>query len=137
MWCVKASTDIHGVTVDTDALSPTTPLVSFRSNNDDGGFSFWIGRLTVPLTRCKKGFTGVDGTKFKKGNQHVCVQHLERTPSDSPHVFTLSKTETYVYPHSVFTCTTLPKMCRGNTVVLSDTEVNDIQQKLQQFLQTS
>ena len=90
------STDIHGVTVDTDAMSLTTPLVVFRSNNDNSGFSFWIGRLTEPLTRCEKGFTGVDDIKFKKGNQHVCVQYLERTPSSSSHVFTLSKTETYV-----------------------------------------
>ena len=71
MWCVKVSSDIQEVTVDTDTLSPTTPLVAFRSNNDDGGFSFWLGRLTESLTRCEKGFTGVDGSKFKKGDQHV------------------------------------------------------------------
>ena len=136
MWCVKASPDIHGVTVDTDTLPPTTPLVTFHSSNDDGGFSFWLGRLTESLTRCEKGFTGVDGAKFKKGDQHVCIQHLERTPPDSPHVFTLSKTETFVHPHSVFTCTVLPKTHRGNMVVLSNEEVTDIQQKVQEFLQT-
>ena len=133
MWCVKASSDIHGVTVDTGSLSPTTPLVSFGANEDDCGFSFWLGRLTEPLTRCENGFTGVDGSRFKKGDQHVCLQHLERTPPDSPNVFTLSKTETYVHTHSVFTCTILPKTRMGNTVMLSDSEVMDIQNKLQEF----
>ena len=68
---MKASSDIHGVTVDTDTLPPTTPLVAFRSSNDDDGFSFWLGRLTESLTRCEKGFTDADGVKFKKGDQHV------------------------------------------------------------------
>ena len=35
---------------------------------------------------------------------HVCVQYLDRTPPESPHVFTLSESEVYVRASSVFYC---------------------------------
>ena len=65
---------------------------------------------------------------------HVCVQHLERTPPDSPFAFVLSSTEVYVDVKSVFACDIDPSNRVGSSVILSEIEINRIQQQLLDFL---
>ena len=122
-------------TVDTTTLPVTTNFVGIRSDNDEYGFSFWLARITEPLTYATRPFEGDDGSRFKKGDPHICVQYLERTPPESPHVFTLSETEMYVHPSSVFTAELSPHERRGDiTIVLSDNDINDIHERLTIFL---
>ena len=102
--------------------------------DDSCGFSFWLGRLTEPITRVHEKFTGADGAVFKKGMYHVCVQYLERTPPESPFVFVLSETEVYVDVKSVFACDIDPSNRVGCSVILSQIEVTRIQQQLLNFL---
>ena len=65
---------------------------------------------------------------------HVCVQNLERTPLESPFVFVLSDTEVNVDMKSVFACDIDPINRVGLSVMLSETEIDRIQQKLLDFL---
>ena len=123
------------VPVDKTTLPVTTKLIGIRADNDDCGFSFWLARMTKPLTNASQSFNGVDGSRFKKNDPHICVQYLERTPPESPHVFTLSESELYVHPRSVFTADLCSHERRGDkTIVLTDDDINDIHKRLTLFL---
>ena len=96
--------------------------------------NFAVTRI-LALTNASRSFNGVDGSRFKKNDPHICVQYLERTPPESPHIFTLSETEMYVHPRSVFTADLSPHERRGNkTIVLTDDDINDIHKRLTLFL---
>lgn len=93
--------------------------------------------MTEGLANAKKAFRGVDGSRFRKGDAHVCVQYLDRTPPESPHVFTLTESEVYVHVHSVFYCgidMTGRLQEGGTTVVLTDHDINRIHDQLTSFL---
>ena len=122
--------------LDHTVLTPDTKLIALRADDDECGFTFWIGRLTEGLERSKKGFSGVDGSRFRKGDPHVCIQYLDRTPPESPHVFTLTESEVHVHVNSVFYCDIdIEKMSEGDTtIVLTDHDINHIHDQLTSFL---
>ena len=79
----------------------------------------------------------MDGSRFRKGDSHVCVQYLDRTPPESPHIFTLTESEVYVHVGSVFYCDidiTERMEEGGTTVVLTDHDINHIHEQLTSFL---
>ena len=138
-WCIRASSSFVRMSVssslDRTILTRDTKLIALRSDDDEHGFSFWIGRLTEGLKRANKGFRGVDGSRFRKGDSHVCVQYLDRTPPESPHIFTLTESEVYVHVGSVFYCDidiTERMEEGGTTVVLTDHDItcNHIHEQL-------
>lgn len=141
-WCIKASVGLGNRTIVPDRISSTERLVAWRANEDPQGFSFWLGRITEPVTVVQTGFEGVDGAKFRKGEKHICVQHMERVPPSSPFAFTLTETETYVHCKSVFMCDIDPvhklELNERNgmykQIFLTEEEVCNIQNKLTSFL---
>ena len=70
----------------------------------------------------------MDGSRFRKGDSHVCVQYLDRTPPESPHIFTLTESEVYV--HVVVYSERMEE--GGTTVVLTDHDItcNHIHEQL-------
>ena len=59
--------------VDLTKLTPEETFVVIQSNGDSHGFCFWLAHITEPLTTTEEGFRGVDGSRFRKGDKHVCV----------------------------------------------------------------
>ena len=122
--------------LDRTVLTPDTKLIALRADDDECGFTFWIGRLTEGLNRAKEGFSGVDGSRFRKGDPHACVQCLDRTPPESPHIFTLTESEVHVHVNSVFYCDINIENMKegGTTIVLTDHDINHIHDQLTSFL---
>ena len=142
IWCVRASSLFHSEPKpqNGDNLWWDTKFVCVRAT-DSSAFSFELSRLTEPLQVVDEAFEGADGAKFRKNQQIVCVQYMERTPSGNPHMFVLSQTEVYVDIKSVFYSGFDPKnKVREHdtdtfvSVIIDDHELKTIQNRLSEFL---
>jgi hypothetical protein len=75
---------VKNVDVDKRGLRKTEKLVVLRAQNDEQCFAFWLARITERKSVVKGKNPG-----FKKGDNIVCVQLLERYPPQSPNNFKL------------------------------------------------
>ena len=136
-WCVRASSIFARLPAPLirSALTADTKSVVLRSEDCEHGFSFRLARVAVGFDVVKDAFRGVDGARCRKGDAHVCVQYLERTPPNSPHNFALTLSEVYVHAQSVFYWDIEPsKRIRDETVVLTDHDIAHIHEQLAIFL---
>ena len=131
--------DLEPKPQNSDNLWCDTKFVCVRAT-DSSAFSFELSRLTEPLQVVDDAFEGVDGAKFRKNQQIVCVQYMERTPAGNPHMFVLSQTEVYVDIKSVFYSGFDPKNKVRDTdtdtfvsIIIDDHELKIIQDRLSEF----
>ena len=136
-WCWKASEDLKntGVEPNPAKLHPDETFFALEASNDSQGHAFWIARVTEPIATTDESFEGVDGAKFRKGDKHLCVQLLTRTPPSSTNVFTMSDQIVFVHVRSVFLSGVTPTRHVGDqTIVLNTSVVNRIHDSLLEFM---
>ena len=81
--------------LDKDSLREGEDLVVIRFEVGEEGFAYRLARLTEPHRRAQEAFQNKGdkktASKFRKGDDIVCIQYLERTPVDSPSNFELGR----------------------------------------------